>query len=386
MADFYFKENRRSGRIEMCLPIRVRGADATGDQFEELTRTLEVSRNGVKFESKISLRPNQEIYIVNARHGREASFRVVGQVPGPVPSVAWWGAECLDGSPDLWGINFPHIEEAQEATARVFLQCAQCETQEPSYLSELETEVFNLSQRVHRHCSACGGWTEWLKPEAGTEVKAPVAVPPPRSREAREHRRLGTQMQAYIRTRIGDEEVVKAENISTGGLAVVSKKTYSIDSLVKVSFPYYPDGANIIVLGRIARVSGTEEPGTFLYGIQYLPIEKSTNRRLIIRYITPDSPRADFIAGGLQIAGQVRDISHAGMFISTKEPVAVGKVGKVGVEFPKGLFRASAIVGNVKTDQGFALKFLNMSSADREALRSFCDALRSAEAESKNRL
>ena len=113
------------------------------------------------------------------------------------------------------------------------------------------------------------------------------------------------------------------------------------------------------------------------------PIEKSTKRRRVIRYITPDSPRAGFIAAGLRIAGQVRDISQAGMFISTKAPVDVGKVGKVGVEFPNGFFRASAIVRNVKPGQGFALNFLNMSSADRQALRSFCGALRRAVAERK---
>ena len=77
-------------------------------------------------------------------------------------------------------------------------------------------------------------------------------------------------MQACISTREGDEEVAGTANDSPGGLAVRSKKEYRKDVLVKVAFPYQPGGANIFVLGRIVGISTNEEPGTFLYRIQYL--------------------------------------------------------------------------------------------------------------------
>jgi len=43
-------ENRRSQRrVEAALPIRVRGLDAAGQEYDEATTALEVSRRGLSF-------------------------------------------------------------------------------------------------------------------------------------------------------------------------------------------------------------------------------------------------------------------------------------------------------------------------------------------------
>ena len=55
-----------------------------------------------------------------------------------------------------------------------------------------------------------------------------------------------------------------------GGLAVLSKKNYPKDALLKVASPYHQGGGNIFVLARVVRVAPTEEPETFLYGLEYL--------------------------------------------------------------------------------------------------------------------
>jgi len=42
-------EKRSQHRVEAAVPIRVRGLDATGQEFEDFTTALEVSRRGFSF-------------------------------------------------------------------------------------------------------------------------------------------------------------------------------------------------------------------------------------------------------------------------------------------------------------------------------------------------
>jgi len=42
-------ERRAQRRVKTAIPIRVRGVDAKGTEFEELTETVEISRRGLSF-------------------------------------------------------------------------------------------------------------------------------------------------------------------------------------------------------------------------------------------------------------------------------------------------------------------------------------------------
>ena len=167
---------RRSDRISVSFPIQVRGVDPKDKQLNEPFKTVEVGRTGTKFPLKTNLRPNQRIKIGNIRRSTEANFRVVGKVSGPEPNLNYWGAECLDSPANFWGINFPPPEEGDEAAGRILLACGNCKAQELSYLSDLETEVFSLTDRVVRECKPCALWTEWFKPKPGTEAETAGAA------------------------------------------------------------------------------------------------------------------------------------------------------------------------------------------------------------------
>ena len=167
---------RRSDRISLSLPVQVRGVGPKDKQLNDPSKTVEVGRTGTKFPLKTDLRPNQRIKIENIRRGTEANFRVVGKGSGPEPKLNYWGAECLDPPTNFWGINFPPPEEGKEAAGRVLLACGTCKAQELSYLSDLETEVFSLTDRVVRECNPCAVWTEWFKPKPGTEAKTPATA------------------------------------------------------------------------------------------------------------------------------------------------------------------------------------------------------------------
>ncbi len=263
-------EKRRSDRIAMALPVQVKGTDLNGADFEEFTRTVEIGLNGAKFSLKRLLAANQKIEIHNVRHGGQGPFRVVGQVSSPDSPGIFWGAECVGLSPSFWGIYFPPVQEAREAAARMILLCTECRNQAVSYLSDLETEVFDLTQRIVRFCDPCQRWSEWQRPPGETEETVSPAAATAAGSDLRKHRRLPVQMTACLQSRESEEEVVKTINISTGGLAVLSKKGYPKGSLLKIAFPYHKEGSNIFVLAQVARVSETDEPDLQYYGIEYV--------------------------------------------------------------------------------------------------------------------
>lgn len=43
------KDKRKSPRVQVSLPVRVRGIDAQGLKFEEVTHSIDLSRDGVLF-------------------------------------------------------------------------------------------------------------------------------------------------------------------------------------------------------------------------------------------------------------------------------------------------------------------------------------------------
>ena len=57
-------ERRAQRRLKTALPIRVRGVDAQGTEFEESTETVEVSRRGLSFLTEVELKPLATVTVV----------------------------------------------------------------------------------------------------------------------------------------------------------------------------------------------------------------------------------------------------------------------------------------------------------------------------------
>jgi hypothetical protein len=66
------RDRRAERRIAVRLPIRVRGADRTGVQFDELTTSENVCRNGVAFATLRELLPGTSLEIEIAQAARDA--------------------------------------------------------------------------------------------------------------------------------------------------------------------------------------------------------------------------------------------------------------------------------------------------------------------------
>ena len=56
MADSSFQDKRKLRRFQFSLPVRVRGENSSGIQFEELSRSIDVNANGALFLLKQDLK------------------------------------------------------------------------------------------------------------------------------------------------------------------------------------------------------------------------------------------------------------------------------------------------------------------------------------------
>lgn len=270
---------RRSDRISVQLPIVISGVDVLGETFVESGRTIVIARYGAKILCQRKLAPQLEVVIHCLMTNEDAEARVVGRVREDATGT-YYGIALLDPETNLWGVEFPPIEESEKAVGRVLVECIRCNRRELVYLNEFEAEVLERSRTLWRGCKRCGEaslWKEtWLKPHeelpAPEETPGPVtAAPPKRTKDDRKHARLDIRMEALLRDPQGWEEVVRTENVSRGGFRFKSPKYYSTDWTIEVALPYSHGGANIFSAAKIKYVG--EEPGhpERTYGVAYTP-------------------------------------------------------------------------------------------------------------------
>ena len=97
-------ERRRSHRVNIAMPILVRGK--TSQAFQEETHTISVNAHGCVFRLATQVRRLQEIAIVNLKTVEELPCKVtfLGQKEGGKTEV---GVEFSEPSPLFWRIAFP---------------------------------------------------------------------------------------------------------------------------------------------------------------------------------------------------------------------------------------------------------------------------------------
>src|SRR5271167_4362761 len=97
-------ERRRSHRVNIAMPILVRGK--TGHAFQEETQTISVSAHGCIFRLAAQITRLQEVAIVNSKTAEELPCKVtfLGQRESGKTEV---GVEFSEPSPLFWRIAFP---------------------------------------------------------------------------------------------------------------------------------------------------------------------------------------------------------------------------------------------------------------------------------------
>jgi PilZ domain len=94
---------RRSPRISLQVPVFVRGTDASGAEFIELTKTLNISATGACITCTHILRPDHNVYLSIPAPLPASSSLVPSQTP---PIVAKVLRQESMGEMRLFGLEF----------------------------------------------------------------------------------------------------------------------------------------------------------------------------------------------------------------------------------------------------------------------------------------
>src|SRR5438309_7069761 len=97
------RSTRRSPRIRLQVPVFVRGTDASGAEFIELTKTLNISSTGACITSVHILRPDQTVHLTIPAPSPASSSLVPSETP---PIIARVLRQQSAGEMRLFGLEF----------------------------------------------------------------------------------------------------------------------------------------------------------------------------------------------------------------------------------------------------------------------------------------
>jgi hypothetical protein len=99
------QSTRRSPRIRLQIPVFVRGTDASGSEFIELTKTLNISAFGACIACQHVLRANQTVHLTIPAPAPASSSFVPSATP---PIIARVLRQNMVGDTRLFGLEFLH--------------------------------------------------------------------------------------------------------------------------------------------------------------------------------------------------------------------------------------------------------------------------------------
>jgi PilZ domain len=266
---------RQSDRISLQLQVEASWSNSSGTVDRQTAQTLLVSRNGGVIRLKEKLFAGQEIALCRKLEGDQSKTvraRIVAEIDRE-PEGFIYAIAILDPRADFWDIDFPAPHKAQEALARLLMECSFCQRREVVYLNEMELKSFEIRKCIARLCRHCDSPSIWI--EAQSESSMEEALP---SRSAVEERviprrnrtRVKARVLACIRRRGFQEEVAVCEDLSRGGISFRSRNQYPEGTRLEVAVPYTPGAGAIFVPIRIVFSQSIPNAGLFRHGASYL--------------------------------------------------------------------------------------------------------------------
>lgn len=270
---------RQSDRVNFTMALEAIWSDAEGNDVALQVHTVLVSRNGAVLLVKSKLSAGQELLlrrVDRTNQARAARAHVVAEIDKEADGILY-AVALEDSAINLWDIEFPPLEQAQEALARLVMECSFCQRREVTYLTERDLKTFEARKCIARHCQHCRTpaiFTQALaddfkKPEL---VDAAVKVNPSRTRA-----RVKARILACIRHKGFSEEVAVCEDLSRGGLSFRSRNKYAEGSRVEVAVPFTPGSGNIFVPVRIVFSQQIPAAGLYRHGAAYISPPTSTS-------------------------------------------------------------------------------------------------------------
>jgi hypothetical protein len=266
---------RQSDRVTLRLQVDASWSGTGGATVTQPAHTLLVSRNGGVIRLPEKLFPGQEITLHRNLDGeppRTARAKIVAEIDHE-PDGFIYAFAILEPRADFWEIEFPAPHSAEEALARLLMECSFCLRREVVYLNEMELKSFEIRRCVARLCKHCDSPSIWV--EAQSDVKEEGASQPhvpqqERVLPRRNRTRIKARVLACIRRRGFQEEVAVCEDLSKGGISFRSRNHYPEGTRLEVAVPYTPGAGAIFVPIRIVSSQAISTAGLFRHGAAYL--------------------------------------------------------------------------------------------------------------------
>jgi PilZ domain len=267
---------RQSDRVRFRMPVEASWVSPAGVTLTHNAETLLVSRNGgvLRLTEKLSM--GQELHLRRNLEGdnwKHTRARVVAEIDQDPPNHFLYAIHLLDPRADFWDIDFPAPHKADEALARLLMECSFCQRREVVYLNELQLKSFEIRKCVARVCKHCDSPSIWI--ESQSEVRDPEAGPSSSTVEERvlprrNRTRIKARILACIRHRGFQEEIAVCEDLSKGGLSFRSRNQYPEGTRVEVAVPFTPGTGAIFVPIRIVFCQSIPSAGLHRHGAAYI--------------------------------------------------------------------------------------------------------------------
>src|SRR5260370_8950434 len=221
---------RRSDRVSLRMPVEASWFAAGGVAVKETAQTLLVSRNGGVLCLSEKVLPGQELTVrrQNGAEWKMARARVLAEFDRE-PDGFLYAFVILEPREDFWGIDLPAPHMAEDALARLLMECSFCQRREVVYLNELQLKSFEVRKCVARICKHCDSPSIWV--ESLSEARTPddgAARPPVEDRmiPRRNRTRFKPRILSCIRRRAFQEEIAVCDDFSNVGIGCLTPHPY----------------------------------------------------------------------------------------------------------------------------------------------------------------
>jgi PilZ domain len=261
---------RRSDRVSFRMPLEASWFTGDGIPVTHTAQTLLVSRNGGVLRLPDKMFPGQELTLrrQNGETWKATHARILAEFDHE-PDGFVYAFVLLQPRDDFWGIDFPAPHNAQDALARLLMECSFCHRREVVYLNELQLKSFEVRKCVARLCTLCDApsiWIEALSEPKNAQRDADKEV----VNSKRKRERVKARVLACIRRRGFQEEVAVCEDLSKGGLSFRSRNQYPEGTRAEVAVPYTPGAGAIFVPIRIVFSQPVAAAGLYRHGAAYM--------------------------------------------------------------------------------------------------------------------
>ena len=266
---------RQSDRVSLRLQVDASWFGTGGTAVKQPAHTLLVSRNGGVIRLHEKLFPGQEITLhrhLGGEPARSARAKIVAEIDHE-PEGFIYAIAMLGPSTDFWEIEFPAPHKAEEALARLLMECSFCQRREVVYLNEMELKSFEIRRCIARLCKHCDSPSIWVEAQSDNQDDDALAPSLPQDERViprRNRVRVKARVLACIRRRGFQEEVAVCEDLSKGGISFRSRNHYPEGLRLEVAVPYTPGASAIFVPIRIVFSQPISAAGLFRHGAEYL--------------------------------------------------------------------------------------------------------------------